>query len=73
MMPRHNANAYSKGFAYPQGGSGTFSISPHKYEESTQRVLQEGYVPLALRNDYLHGEGFSQGHRHQPSEGEEYS
>jgi mannan polymerase II complex ANP1 subunit len=36
MMPRHHASAYSKGLAYPKEGTGTFSISPHRFASQTQ-------------------------------------
>lgn len=32
MTSRHHIAAYSKGLAYPQGGTGTFSISPHRFQ-----------------------------------------
>ncbi|ELR09162.1 hypothetical protein GMDG_03740 [Pseudogymnoascus destructans 20631-21] len=41
MLSRHQANAYSKGHPYPQGGTGTFTISPHRFQPRSS--------PTALR------------------------
>ncbi|KAI9860557.1 MAG: Mannan polymerase II complex anp1 subunit [Vezdaea acicularis] len=40
MMPRHQAAAYSNGHGYPNGGNGTFSISPHRFQPRSQPALR---------------------------------
>ncbi|KAI9800298.1 MAG: Mannan polymerase II complex anp1 subunit [Piccolia ochrophora] len=40
MNSRHQASAYSNGNAYPLGGTGSFSISPHRFQPRSQPALR---------------------------------
>ncbi|KAI9842634.1 MAG: Mannan polymerase II complex anp1 subunit [Sclerophora amabilis] len=40
MIPRHHASAYTNGQPYPSASSGTFSISPHRFQPRSQPALR---------------------------------